>query len=529
MAGTFPEQGPSARGPSIEQLLQESHTREIIDNSPDCIKLLDHEGHLLWLNRGGLRALEIEDVASCLNSEWVTFWSGEGRLLAEQALAEARSGRVGHFEGFCPTMKGSPRWWQVTITPFFDHEGRIAYLLAISRDITERKQAEAALKANEERFRSLAEHAPIIIWQTDTTGAAVYFNTTWQRFTGLSLEKSQGWQWTTVIHPSDRRRVLEHWRMAFTEQQPFEAHFRLLGADGEYHDMLVRTTPYSDARLQFAGYIGTMLDISKQTALERQRDAFISLATHELKTPLTALLGNLQLARRLLRRLASPTELDEETRQQLFEQAQGLLERGEQHLRRQNRLINDLLEMARNHDETLELRQAHWNLVEIVRETVQDLQLAFPQRTIQLNLPEKEPLFVYIDRDRIEQVVHNYLTNALKYSPPEEPIEVGVERNDPVVRCWVRDAGPGLPEEAREHIWERFYQVPGIRPYQNAGASLGLGLYISRRLIQQQGGEVGVESREGAGSTFWFALPLVAPPEGVSEHAEEAGRTEGAA
>ncbi len=467
----------------------------------------------MWLNRGGIQALEIEDVNSCLNNEWLDFWSGDGRRLAEEALAAARNGRVGNFEGFCPTFRGTPRWWQVTITPFFDHEGRITCLLAISRDITARKRTEEALRASEERFRGLADHAPVIIWQTDVSGAAIYFNATWRHFTGWSDEASLAWGWMTAVHPVDRVWLVEHWRTLIDLQEPYELQFRLQGADGDYHDMLVFGAPYSDAEQCFAGYIGTMLDVTRQKALERQRDAFLSLATHELKTPLTALLGNMQLARRLLQRLSAAEGLaGEEERLQLIEQAQGLLVRGEQHLRRQNRLINDLLEMSRNHDENLELRLDRWNLVEVVQETVQDLQLAYTQRTLTLALPETRSLWVCIDRDRIEQVVQNYLTNALKYAPPEQPVAVSLERVGTLARCCVHDAGPGLSAEARERVWERFYQVPGIRAHQNAGASLGLGLYICRRLVQQHGGEVGVESREGEGSTFWFTLPLVAPP-----------------
>lgn len=114
-----------------------------------------------------------------------------------------------------------------------------------------------------------------------------------------------------------------------------------------------------------------------------------------------------------------------------------------------------------------------------------------------------------MDRDRIGQVVTNYLTNALKYPPPDRPIEVGVEREGEHARVWIRDQGPGSPLVEQERIWERFYRIQGGEVSGNSGADLGLGLYICRTLVEGHGGDTGVTSTPGAGTTFWFTLPLV--------------------
>ncbi len=152
----------------------------------------------------------------------------------------------------------------------------------------------------------------------------------------------------------------------------------------------------------------------------------------------------------------------------------------------------------------------------VVREAVRELRLAQPGRALTLTLPPGEaPVIVEADGDRIGQVVTNYLRNALKYSPESAPVAGRLERVDTeggVARVAVRDEGPGLEPEQQAHVWERFHRVPGIEA-QSAGVGLGLGLYISKTIIERHGGAVREESAPGQGSTFWFTLPLAGADE----------------
>jgi hypothetical protein len=116
---------------------------------------------------------------------------------------------------------------------------------------------------------------------------------------------------------------------------------------------------------------------------------------------------------------------------------------------------------------------------------------------------------VLADRDRISQVVTNYVTNAIRYSPASQPVHIGLTAEKDLARVWVRDRGPGLSAEAQKEIWQRFHQVKGIPAQSGSGKGLGLGLYICQTLIAQHQGEVGVESSPGEGSRFWFTLPIV--------------------
>ncbi len=251
----------------------------------------------------------------------------------------------------------------------------------------------------------------------------------------------------------------------------------------------------------------------------RRMDEFLGVASHELKTPLTSLLANVQLAKRKLRAQETEPEADAlEQRQGHITQAAMLLDNAERQARRQNRLINDLLEMSRARADKLRLALGITNLATIVREGVEEQRRTHPERQIglQIVLPAgMASIPVEVDADRIGQVLANYLSNALKYSPVEAPVHITLSLESATTggghqwaRVAVEDAGPGLPPDEQVRVWERFHRVPGVEVQSGSGIGLGLGLYISREIVQRHGGHIGVESIVGKGSTFWFALPL---------------------
>src|SRR6266567_2755356 len=194
-------------------------------------------------------------------------------------------------------------------------------------------------------------------------------------------------------------------------------------------------------------------------------EELINAVGQELRTPLTTTRGALQQARRLLQSaLESPMS------------------------------------------DKFELSLAWCNLVEIVRETVTNQQELPAQGLFEQELPVDDLVAVIADADRIRQALTNYLTNALKFSPADQPIKIYLEVSDAEARVTVQDKGPGIPDSEQGRIWERFQQ--GQRQPVGSGGGLGLGLYITRTIIHQHRGQVGVESHSGEGSTFWFTLPL---------------------
>ena len=235
-------------------------------------------------------------------------------------------------------------------------------------------------------------------------------------------------------------------------------------------------------------------------------DEFLSIASHELRTPLTSIKGALQLAERRVRRLASRPAA-EGGAPNVEDAILPLLQMAAHEVDRQNRLVGDLLDVSRIRAGKLEFIFGPCDLVEVVESAVEAQRLAWPGRTITLDLPDG-PAPLVGDEHRIGQVVTNYLTNALKYSPPDAPVAASLRLADGVARVAVRDRGPGLTPAQQAHIWDRFHRVPGVKQQSGSGAGLGLGLYICKTIVERHGGRVGVESTPGQGSAFWFTLPL---------------------
>ena len=247
----------------------------------------------------------------------------------------------------------------------------------------------------------------------------------------------------------------------------------------------------------------------------RRMEEFLGIASHELRTPLTTIKANVQLAKRRLKTVAADTIIESTANK--VDAASEMLSRAERQVGVLNRLVGDLIDISRIQTGKLQLhlRKEPSNLVQVIAETVQEQQKAFPHRTITLSLPAyNEPLPVVADADRIAQVLINYLTNALKYSESDKPVEVSLTQEKDTheienVRVAVRDEGPGLLPEEQERIWECFYQSEQVKVVSGSGVGLGLGLYISQTIIERHHGQIGVDSTPGAGSTFWFTLPLV--------------------
>lgn len=234
----------------------------------------------------------------------------------------------------------------------------------------------------------------------------------------------------------------------------------------------------------------------------RRMDEFLGMTSHELKTPLTSIKGNTQLTVRQLKYSL-----------QGFQKMHEMLENSERQIKLLDRLVDDLLDISRSQTNHLELNLAPCDIKDVIRTSVEEQRLAWPNRTITLEMPAEQVGPIYADCDRISQVIANYLTNALKYSAEDRPVHVKLQQEAEQVRFAVIDEGVGLSVDEQNHIWERFYRAQGVEVQSTSHTSmmgLGLGLYICKTIIELHHGDVGVESSPGVGSTFWFTLPQTA-------------------
>jgi PAS domain S-box-containing protein len=272
------------------------------------------------------------------------------------------------------------------------------------------------------------------------------------------------------------------------------------------------------------GAIAVGRDITERSRLEQEReeararelalqetarrmDEFLGTAAHDLRNPVTIVKSHLQLASRRFQRMAAASATTV-SRDSVRRALRDPLEQANLGVDRLVRLVALLFDVARAQSGTLELQLAPCDLTAFVREQVASQQVAEPGRALYLVVADAPPIWVLADGDRLSQVLSNYLSNAFKYSPEDQPVQVRLEVAGGDARVAVHDAGPGLPEEEQRRVWEPYHRAPGIQTQSKIAGSLGLGLHICQRIVELHHGRVGVESEVGRGSTFWFTLPL---------------------
>jgi PAS domain S-box-containing protein len=435
-----------------------------------------------------------------------------GKIRAEPSLRtlpvvllSARAGEDAAIEGL---SAGADDY---LVKPFAagDLRARISAHLATARL---REQATLDLQEAEARFRTLVEHNPSGISLLDATGEVTYSNPTWQRYLGKTVDELQGGGWAGNIHPDDRDRLIETFGTGLATGQPFTFEYRCRRHDGAYRWFTTTLTPVADA----TGAVQSWIDVSVDTddrkqaetalrvALDRLRqnetelrkalaakDEFLSMVSHELRTPLTTILGN---ARVLAGRMRS---LDADAR------GGALIDIADE-AERLNQVIENLLVLARlEAGRTLDLEPIL--LGRFIDGVVTAERAANPDR--EYVTADCDPgLVVIANPDALTQVVANLLSNARKYSPPDQPIDVACERDGDDAAITVSDRGVGLDPSETESIFEPFYR--SARTMSTSG--MGIGLSVCRRLIEANGGTLSAAPRAGGGAVFTVGLPIAA-------------------
>ncbi|GCE24257.1 hypothetical protein KDK_80570 [Dictyobacter kobayashii] len=235
-------------------------------------------------------------------------------------------------------------------------------------------------------------------------------------------------------------------------------------------------------------------------------NTFLDLASHELKTPLTSTMGNIQLALRRLEKLNDQIREEGEGISKKIELLRDPLEAASDSARIQERIIRNLIDDAQIQKKLLEIHPRPYELTALIQEAVKHHQQQYPDRQVTLALPPQE-LWANVDAIRIKQVIQIYLTNAHHQSPIDQPIAVRLRIDLSQAYISVQDKGPGIALQEQERIWDRLYRSQGTAPQNELDLSMGMNFYLCRMLIEHHKGQVGVESIPGHGSIFWFSIP----------------------
>jgi PAS domain S-box-containing protein len=378
------------------------------------------------------------------------------------------------------------------------------------KDVSARKQAEAALRESEERFRALVDTAPVVLWTTDAEGQCTMLSRSWTELTGQAERDALGRGWSEPMHPEDRERVASNFLGANAKREPFSLDYRLRRADGEYRWTVGSGRPRFGVGGEFLGFIGSVTDVHERKLAEeglreadRRKDEFIATLSHELRNPLAPLSNSLELLS-----LGGGAAQSEQIHDMMRRQVNHLV-----------RLTDDLLEISRVTRGALELRHERVELAAVVRNAVEtsDPLIRAGGRRLQLELPP-EPLWLDGDPVRLAQILANLLNNSAKYTAANGRIELRARRDGGSALITVRDDGAGIAASELPHVFEMF-----SRGERSSG--LGIGLALARRLAEMHGGSISAASAgRDQGAEFSVRLPLAAQPAAAPPATASEGR-----
>jgi len=475
-----------------------------LENVSSGIYHFDKTGKILYLNEIGANQIGYATVDEVLAEkdvfqlrkrayETFTVLNEQGKPMPADQNSTELTFKTGKFSEVVSQLihkkTGASFWLLSRASPIYDQNGGLIKVLATTTDITLQKISEQSLRQSEDQFRTFANSIQNLAWIANVDGQRYWYNQRWYDYTGTTFEEMQGLGWGKVHHPDHLEKMIALKKEAWKKDEAFELTFPIRRHDGEYRWFLTRAYPVKDAYGTTERWIGTNTDITEQKKSLEQKDEFISIASHEMKTPLTTAKGYIELLLMIL----------SEENQSAYLYAN----KANKALEKLNSLITDLLDASKIQHGQLNYSIDAFDFDEMVDEAIEDIQLTAKNHSLEKS--GNCPQLITGDRDRLKQVMINLLTNAVKYSPEGEKVFIKVEDQVGKIKVSVQDFGVGMSGQHLDKVFDRYYRVQ-----ENAVQfqGLGIGLHLSSTIIQRHEGKIWVESGLGKGSIFYFTLPL---------------------
>lgn len=383
-------------------------------------------------------------------------------------------------------------YYSFSYRPIRDVNGEIYAILNVAVNVTELVNERLKAQNSAKEYRALAEAMPQIVWTTDKDNQIQYFNENMLKFLNVAKNDITNFDFSKIIHPDDFATLKRVWNKSALDKVFFELEFRFYDAvNDRYMWFLNRATPVLDDDGNIKQWIGTSTNIDEFKTLVAQKDTFLGIASHELKTPLTSLKLYAQVLERMLRKTGDEKNAE-------------IAKKMDVQIIKLTSLIGDLLDVTKINAGKIYLNEVSFDFEKLVLETVEEQQMS---TVFEIEIHSQKVGMVFADRDRVSQVITNFISNAIKYSPNTDKIIVRVERVEENVQFSVQDFGIGMPEDKKDKVFEQYYRVSGDE--QTTFPGLGLGLFISSQIVERSHGKIWVNSILGKGSTFCFTLPAV--------------------
>jgi PAS domain S-box-containing protein len=433
-------------------------------------------------DEGWLEGVHPDDVQKCIDTYNASFKEQKG-FYTEYRLRRS---------------DGEYHWISDNSVPRFSPDGEFLGFISACIDIDDQKRFREKIQESELLFKTISNASPAALWMTNEVEENVFISDTWLKWTGKNFDEVIHRGWVQSVLDEDKELLVTKFRKCFNQRKYFNAEFRFTNADGEIRWGLTEGYPFYDFNGAFSGYAGSVTDITEIKKLEQRKDDFIKMASHELKTPITSINGYVQLLLNIY------NESDERRLHLSKQTVKSSLTTISKQVAKLTRLVSELLDLSKIESGKLELHNTKFDLADVVEETVQDVRHTTAKHAIIVQNEFEGKIFA--DKDRIAQVLLNLLTNAIKYSPNSDHVEVLVEGNREFATIRVKDYGIGIDKKDQSKIFERFYRVEGKSEQTFPG--FGIGLFIASEIVHRHHGTISVESEKGKGSVFTITLPL---------------------
>jgi PAS domain S-box-containing protein len=406
------------------------------------------------------------------------------------------------------------RHYEYILSPVVGRAGEVEAVAGSSRDITERKLAEEALRESERLYRAIGESIDYGVWVCDPQGRNIYTSESFLRLVGLTQEQCSEFGWGTVLHPDDAERTIAEWKACVASGDQWDIEHRYRGVDGQWHPILARGVPVRNEQGRITAWAGINLDISRQKHVERElreadrrKDEFLATLAHELRNPLAPIRNSLEI----LKMPRIDAGIARQTREMMERQVHHLV-----------RLVDDLIDVSRVMRGKIDLRTERIELATVVARAIETAQPLIDSHGHRLELAvPSAPIHVNGDPVRLTQVVGNLLTNAAKYTEANGTIRLSAESENGEAVLRVRDNGIGIAPAMLPSIFDLFVQVDHDASRSHSG--LGVGLTLVAKLVELHGGTVVARSEGlGKGTEFIVRVPL-AEMEGADSAGARAG------
>jgi PAS domain S-box-containing protein len=388
-------------------------------------------------------------------------------------------------------------YWDFVYAPLRDVSGTIDGVLVAGFEVTAQVRAAqrlsallASAEASERQFRELVENLPELSWTAQPDGSIDYYNRRWYEYTGTSFDAVQGWKWTTLVDPEKLGTVIQQWRYSLDSGAPFEMEFPLRGADGEFRWFLTRVKPLHDNAGRIVRWFGSNTNIDERRRNDDFRETFLGILGHDLRNPLNTIL---MTARLLEAHHGTPREI------------RSIVERVTRSGTRMQRMIEQLLDLTRARLTSgipIVLSSQGIDVAQLVAKIVDEVRAAHPQSLIELR--NEHNCTARIDADRVEQVISNLLENAVTHGERGRPIRVNLTSEPEAISVTVHNFGRPIDPAFLPLLFNPFARGERAR---GSSAGLGLGLYISERIVVAHRGSLSVQSHSETGTQFQIVLP----------------------